>query len=300
MNEPMSLPERLALAYPNGSAPPYMVKLLRGDYQSYAESEAAYRELNTRHERLNQQAQRATDQVRTLTKHHEQQQIEARTLARQLAQPLATLNGPQVGAMLADAKGYEHLLAALAAAIEQAQQAEQSAREQASNASVLANLGQARHCKTLPSTGLLETLADEGELFTPEIYEQVEQARQKRAHDDAQWARANQAAQARQAQEREEYQAVLDSIPAMTDWQRLIQLAFGATPPIGVSDLFTNGAYKDAGHLRLSEARDRSAGMDVAMRLAVVRLCELAANGQATTTPAPTIWATAIGQAEGW
>jgi hypothetical protein len=297
----MKLEQRLQQAYPNGGTPPYVVKLLRGDYQSQTENEAAYRELDTRCDRLYQQVQSATEQVRALSKHRDQQQTEARELSRKLAQPLATLTGPQVGALLADAAGYDRLLAALNDAIDQASTAEQSARAQSNNASVLVDLGRVRHQKTLPSADLLAALADEGDLFTPEIYAQVEQARQQRVDEAERQARANEAASARQARAVAEQQALLDAIPAMTDWQRLIQLAFGATPPVGVSDLFTNGAYQEAGRLRLQEARDRSKGLDVTVRAATLRLCELVQQpSQATKATVASIWATAPGQAGEW
>lgn len=296
----MQLTQRLQQAFPNNSTPPYVLNLLTERYQTHGEDESALRELGQRSKQASQQVQAASEHLRDLTRRREQQQVQAAALRTQLAGPnVLTLDGRAVGELLSAKAGYEHLLPALDAAVEQAREAERQTREAAANWEVLESLGRCRLLKTVPSDSLLQALdvqPNDG-LFEADVWQRIEQQRAQQQRDAERRTRVQAQATAQREREDAERQTLLEELATSTDWQRLLRLAFGTTVPIGVTDVFQGGPFQEAGRLRLSEALTRSTHSDAVVRAALTRLAELAVNGQATTTaPAQSIYALAGGQ----
>lgn len=292
METSIKLNERLTLAYPNNSAPPHVTKVLRGEYQSYAESESALRELGRRSTQANQQAQAISERLRDLTRRREQQGAQATALRAQLAgSSLLTLDGHAVGELLSAAAGYEHLLAALDIAIEPTREAERQARESAANWETLESLGRCRLHKTVPNDNLLQALdAQPGDgLFDAEAWQQIEQQRAEQQREAERRTREQAQAVAQWEREDAERQATLEELATTTDWRRLLEVAFGTQPPSNLQAVFLGGYGREAGLSLLHQENTRVArSTSPHVQRALARLCELAAS-TGTVTPASAV-----------
>ena len=229
---------KFATAYPAG-VPADIVDLITGRLSAdrYWHVQQSVR---PRRDQAGDRANKAGERVRTLTKQAPALEARAAELRRQIdgADPL-TVTPAAMGAMLAELAGCERLIARMADALAQAQEAEQKAKREYEELNRLAGIVEEltiRWSVMTPETKA-ELLADfltdaeYKKIFTPEYLEQKRIAQEKAEADAKRAKEYDEERRRRQAEEQAAKRAPYDRIDAMTVPEILADLFHPLPPP---------------------------------------------------------------------